>query len=442
MFLCGMHFVWTSPSLPKLYANDSTIPTTVEDGSWMASIELFGDIPAAPVSAFAADYFGRKMTMLLTAIPFLGSWLLIAFAKDTSTLITARFVAGFATGCIFTMLPMYIGEISDPDIRGSLSNGQMVMFDVGSLFFYSVAPWISIKLMALIGSIFPLIFFATFFFMPESPYYYLMKEDPQKAKESLKRLRGVRNIKESDFQELIKSMEIENTQSSKWSDLCNSYLKGLIIVLGLKTLQIMSGVYAILTYAELIFDQAGGIFSGKTSSVLFGIVQFLSSLGSLLFVDGIGRRPLLIISCIGCFLALSAQTVYFYLQLHNLYELNFLGWIPISSLLFYTMAHGIGLGPIPYLITGEIFPTNIKAKALCVLDLYAALIEFIVLKNYQIIANSYGSHVPFGIFSISCIVGIVFVLLMVPETKGQTLEQIQEIMKSKIHVKPKCLTKV
>ena len=118
MLISGMHFGWSSPSLPKLLSNTSSIPITNSQSSWIASISLLGDLVGAPMSATLADTFGRKTTILFAAVPYAVAWILIAMAKNVHFLLIARFICGIGDGISFTIAPMFIGEIADNDIRG------------------------------------------------------------------------------------------------------------------------------------------------------------------------------------------------------------------------------------------------------------------------------------------------------------------------------------
>ncbi|XP_044734624.1 facilitated trehalose transporter Tret1-like [Chrysoperla carnea] len=431
IFTSGMHFVWVSASFPKLYANDSTIPLTVEEGSWVASMELFADLPGAPLGAFCADYFGRRRSILLTGVPYLMGWILIAIATDVPTLLLAKFLVGVADGSTFTILPMFIGEIAEDDIRGKLGNCMTVMLDLGALVLYSVAPWISIREMALIGMISPIIFCITFWWVPETPYYLLMLKKQDKAKKSLQQYRGVENV-DVEFEDMSKTVEFQMSQTSYWSDLIKNkaYFKGMVIMFGLKSMQMMSGIYAMQIFAELIFTRADGFFSGSVSAIIFGAAQFLSGFFAMLIVDKVGRRPLLIISSIGCFIALTSQAVYFYIQFHEITDLEAYGWVPVTALMVYIIMYSVGLGAIPLMVPSEMFPTNIKAKALCITDLYLAMLGFLIVILYQPVANGFGSHIPFIIFAVSCIFGVLFTIFIMPETKGKSLEDIQNILRN------------
>lgn len=426
MFISGMVYVWPSPTLPKLFAKNSPIPITDDEGSWLASFSPFGDLVGAPVASFTADYFGRKNAILIAIVPYLLSWIMVYYANTLPLLLLARFLVGFADGQHLTIIPMYLGEMAESDIRGRLGNLITVMADVGTLFMYCVGPFVSIKMMAIIGSIFPILTIITFFNMPESPYYYLTKLDYLEASRSLKRLRG-RDDVDDELLQLHQVVSEEMSKPSTWHELFTnkSNVKAMLIVVGLKSAQQLSGISAFLVYSELIFTDADGYLSPAVSAIIFGAVQLASSAFSAIAVDYVGRKPLLITSCIGSAIALAAQGTYFYLQQETTYDMTHLSWVPITSMLVFIVMYCYGLGAIVFMMPSEMFPTNVKAKALCLMDIYFAFAAFVVMKLYGVVSSKCGEHVPFFCFCFFCLVSIVFIIYCVPETKGKTLDEIQ-----------------
>lgn len=257
-----------------------------------------------------------------------------------------------------------------------------------------------------------------------------MRGDREGAEDSLQKLRGKTDVKyELDDMKIIVEAQMSQKKGLKEILMTKSNRNALLILVGLKAAQQFSGITAFLFYVQIIFENAGGHFSSAVSSILFGLVQLISSVFSALVVDKIGRKPLLILSCIGTAIALTIQGTYFYLQDQNYPGLSEFNWIPLPTMLFFVVTYSFGLGVIPYMMPGELFPTNIKAKALCIMDLYLALAAFFVAKLYQIIADSYGTYVPFFLFTFCCILSLFFVIFCVPETKGRSLEEIQEWLK-------------
>ena len=195
----------------------------------------------------------------------------------------------------------------------------------------------------------------------------------------------------------------------------------------MKGAQQLSGISAFLFYVEIIFYQnQSNFFTPEISSMFFALLQIVTSLSSSLFIDKLGRKPLLIISLIGCAIPLSLQAAFLYFQWTD----ESLNWLPLFNMLIFIVAYSIGLGIVPYMMPGELFPTNVKAKALGLMDIYLALAAFFVTKIYPVIAEKFGYHVPFCIFAICCLINIIFVIVCVPETKGKSLNEIQNWLKS------------
>ncbi|XP_044731833.1 facilitated trehalose transporter Tret1-like [Chrysoperla carnea] len=428
MFISGMTYVWPSPSLPKLMSRTSAIPITKDEGSWLASFTPVGDLFGAPLAAFTADYFGRKNAILIATVPYLIHWLIIYFASSLPHLLIARFLCGFADGQILTILPMYIGEMAEYDIRGRLGNLITVMADLGTLFVYCVGPYVSITAMALLSCIFPIMVFILFYPMPDSPYYHLSKLDYLSASRSLRQFRG-RDEVDEELVQLHQVVTEQMIQPSTWGELFKNKtnLKALLIVIGLKSSQQLSGISAFLVYSELIFTEAAGNIDPSISAMIFGFIQLVSSAFSAVAVDYIGRKPLLISSCIGSAVALFAQGTYFYLLQHS-YDVTGFKWVPLTSMLLFIVMYCYGLGAIVFMMPSEMFPTNIKAKALCLLDLYFALTAFLVMKLFEVVSSNYGDHAPFYGFMVFTLMSIVFIVYCVPETKGKTLHEIQSIL--------------
>lgn len=432
MMASGMHYGWSSPALPKLQAPDSPIPIPItnDQGSWIASLSLLGDLVGAPLSALGADYLGRKTTIILGGLPYFIAWIMIAFTSSLEVIYCARFLAGIGDGVAYTIIPMYIGEIAEDNIRGLLGTTICTMADLGILMIYIIGPYVNIMTSALISSLFPLALLVTFWYMPESPYYLLMRGKQEGAKTSLQKLRGREDV-DNELNEMSVIVEEQMMKSGSIKEILviPSNRNAILILIGLKAAQQFSGITAFLFYVQIIFEKSGGLLSSAMSSILFGLVQLISSVSSSLVIDRLGRKPLLIMSCIFTAIPLVVQGSYFYIQDKTSYDLEPYNWIPMATMLTFVITYSFGLGVIPYMMPGELFPTNIKAKALCIMDLYLALAAFMVAKIYQVIADAFGSYVPFFVFTVCCLLSLVFVILCVPETKGRSLEEIQMWLK-------------
>ncbi|KAJ8960112.1 hypothetical protein NQ317_005750 [Molorchus minor] len=199
----------------------------------------------------------------------------------------------------------------------------------------------------------------------------------------------------------------------------------VFMILGLRGVQQLSGTTAIIFYCKTIFDQAKEFISPSISTIIYFGVQLIMSAVSSFIVDISGRRPLLIISTIGTAITLCINGTYLYFDKCTQVDTSGFEFVPIVALLCFVVVFSIGLQTIPLLIMGEMFPTNVKAFALCWMDIYYSVIVIVISKVFHWSNETYGMHVPFYTFTGCCVIGLIFIVLCVPETKGKTLEDIQ-----------------
>jgi len=210
----------------------------------------------------------------------------------------------------------------------------------------------------------------------------------------------------------------------------------------LSAVQQLSGSLAVLQYAQTIFDQAHGNLEGKYLTMILGVVQLVSSIVCMILTDCSGRKPLLIISAIGSACSTAMVAAYFHLQ-YNHVDISNITWLPAIGVILYKIMHSLGLAALPSTMAGELFPTNVKALGNMINVITMNGTAFIVTKLYPIISEDAGVHTPFWIFTACSLVSTLFMLFYVPETKGRTLEQIQEkLHDSKQELKNKVLPRV
>ncbi|KAJ8936174.1 hypothetical protein NQ318_019055 [Aromia moschata] len=185
---------WSSPILPKLSSNDTSVnplgePITADQLSWIGSLLYIGAMCGILPFSFLADKLGRKPVLLALAIPHIFSFVAFAFAKNITWYYIGRFLGGVSLSSVYIVLPMYVAEISEDSYRGMLLVSYSTFASFGDLFPYLMGPYVSIMWFNLTLAIFPLLFFALFFVLaPESPYFYVNKDD-YKAEECLNILR-------------------------------------------------------------------------------------------------------------------------------------------------------------------------------------------------------------------------------------------------------------
>lgn len=187
----------------------------------------------------------------------------------------------------------------------------------------------------------------------------------------------------------------------------------------------MSGIRAVLMFAEIIFDQANSSLEGKYLTMILGAVQLVSTIVCMFVIDRSGRKPLLVISAFGSACSTAMVATYFNLR-YNHVNTNKLVWLPITGVLMCIIMYSLGLASLVLTICSEVFPTNVKALGATLTVIALGVSGSIVAKLYLFIAENAGTHVPFWIFTAFSLTCALFTLLYVPETKGKTLEEIQD----------------
>lgn len=418
---------WSSPYIPRLMRNDSSIHITPDQSSWIASVPEFAVMVATVPAFYLLNVWGRKRVLQIPPFLIVVAWIILYFANSYAEIVVSRLLCGVALSIILMVGPMYTSEIAQDSIRGTLGTIFQIMINVGVLFVYVVGPYVSMKVLSLIACAFPILFALLFFWMPESPYYYIIKNDIDSAEKSLTRLRGKTDsvaIK-SELENMIKSVEEQNG-SLKNLFVVKTSRRALILSIVLMTLQAWSGVISILSYATTIFIRSGSDLDADLSSIILGVVQLVMSIFPSLIVDRVGRRPLLFLSFAGCALSLAAEGVYFYLKDVAGKDVSSLGWLPLTALIFFIVVYMLGLGPVPWAMVSEMLPVSVKGKAMCIITFEYAFVQLMSVKLFQVISYKWGDYVSFWIFGSICVVGCFFVLFCLPETKGKSFQQIIE----------------
>lgn len=271
--------------------------------------------------------------------------------------------------------------------------------------------------------------------MPESPYYLLMINREDKAMSSLKRLKryATDDQLEEDIEQMQKTVIRDLSDKGHIWDLFNTpgNRRAVLISFGLQLVLQFSGIAAIESYTQEILEEADTGLSAAIAVIILSLLQLVAGVGAAALVDKLGRRPLLLVTTLFGGLSLTVAGVFYLLKLKMLANMTGFGWVLHASVIFYELIIALGLNPLSYMMLGELFPTNVKGAAVSIANLWASLLAFFVSKMYQVISDSCGVYTSFGWFAASCFLGIIFIIFMVPETKGKSLLEIQEELNCK-----------
>lgn len=433
-FVCGTCLTWSSPVQTILNSTSTTPLDQVYDPdssetAWITSLLTVGAIFGSPLFGMAAGKFGRKPILVFLGVPFVISYLLLAFSKNLYCFYFARAFSGLALGGVFTVIPMYSGEIAEDSNRGMLGAAMNCFITLGLLASVTLGPYIDFMWFNVILTIFPAMFVVLFLiFCPESPYF-LIKRDFSKAEEALRLIRGTYDV--SKELSIIKNT-VEKSEGGSFMDIVQDRgnRKAFLIGAGLIFFQQFSGINIVLFNGTTVFEAAGGDMPPEYGPIIIAIVQFLTSFITPIFSDRSGRKILLFISHT-CMLTVQIFFgLYFFMQKNDPSSVENYSWLPITTLVIYITAYNTGSGPIPWAVLGELFPSNIKDLAASGASAVCWICGFIITFTYPFFKNSIGIGITFWIFSGFGVFAALFIVMFVIETKGKSLQQIQDELSS------------
>lgn len=438
-FSSGGAYAWSSPAIPRMNGQmdpeDNPLPHIISstEESWLASLLPLGAAISTFASGYASDKIGRKNALLICyCVPAIIGFALLTFGGTILQFLIGRFLCGLGAGSLFTVTPIYVAEIAQSNNRGALGCLFSTFLTFGNLVFLLISPYITLPTLGAINLVFPILFAVLFFiFIPDSPYYHIAKNDIHKAKSSLQKFR-YNNIEivKKELPNIVKSVEDSLSKKARIKDIFKDkvVMKAFWVAFGLVCFQQWSGINAIFFYMQSIFEAAESNIPADVCTMIVGVVQFLSSASTLPMADKFGRRFLLLTSSIGCGITLLISGIYFYLIESTSTDVTSVNWLPVLALNIFIASYSIGLGPITFTMIGELFPPHVKALAATVSIFICQLSTFCVTNIFPYLKDSIGMGFTMCSYAVICIISCVFVYLKVPETKGKSLQDIQNLL--------------
>lgn len=418
---------WPSVALYKWQSKEYVLPFALDAGeiSWVVAIMDFGNILSPVPSGYIMDKFGRKNTLFLTALVFLSSSLLVIFAANVYWLLLSRLLSGIGKGIGFTVVPMFIAEITDKEIRGTLSTMFTGHLYGGILFSLCVGPYIHYQTLNTILGIIPLIFSIVFVFIPETPYYYIMKNnDTVQSKKSLQWFKASQNVDE-ELDEIVLTTNENMKNRSGYGELIANYAyrKALVIVLVTSFLQRLSGVSTILSYASTSLPDHQGLIGRSECLIIFSVLLVLTNFACSPLVDKVGRKILNILSASLSSVVMLVLAACFYWNLEY--------WVSYLFTSLFGITYSLGIGIIPTTLLSELFPANVKSSAAAVASIAFALASFLINKFYKIVQINLGLYYMFIFYAICSAIHVLFTVVFIFETKGKSFQEIQTILQKR-----------
>ncbi|XP_072298729.1 solute carrier family 2, facilitated glucose transporter member 6 [Eucyclogobius newberryi] len=450
-FSFGYSMVYPSPVLPVLQGPDfdPRLKMNINQAAWFGSIYTLGAAAGGLGSMLLNDMIGRKMSVMISAIPSSIGYMLMGGAFNLPMLYVGRFLTGLAGGMTASSIPVYISEISHKTVRGALGSCPQVTAVFGTLTLYILGLWVDWRWLAIIGGVPAVLMVMLLSFMPSSPRRLLSLGREEKAEKALHWLRGPDYDPNPELSAIQHSIRIQSRVSR--SQLATpQYYKPILISVGMRFLQQMTGITPILIYLQSIFAKSNVSLKAEYDAALVGVVRLFSVLLAASLMDKAGRKALLYTSSMLMFLSSLTLTITSHTTPcpgpHNVTVLDYnshnalvngtadlsqngTSLLPLISTMVFIFGYAMGWGPITWLLMSEVLPLAARgtASGLCVM---VSWLTAFALTHAFIHMQEYAQYVPYLLFTVVCVLCLLFTAVCIPETRGRSLEEIENYFRT------------
>uniref|UniRef100_A0ABD2XVR4 Major facilitator superfamily (MFS) profile domain-containing protein n=1 Tax=Trichogramma kaykai TaxID=54128 RepID=A0ABD2XVR4_9HYME len=425
----GITCVWCSPYLAKLTAKDSPLPLSDREASWVAAALFLGQLLGSVSGAASVNFGGSKRTCLITALPMALGWILAYFAYSPGWLYASRFSSGIGSGLGFSCFPLYLGEVADPKVRGSLVSFAMMGAPVGNLLGSIIGSNMSLKMSSVVFLAPCVLLFLLLSVMPDSPHHLVKQGKLEEARWAIGWYRGCESTVEKELEETI--IFVKSTEAISFKEKLGEFRyrhnqKATILVMSLFVFMQLSGLNDVLSYMEIILVRGKFVLYKASSVVSYAVAaSVLTAICCIGLTDRFGRRLLLIVSSLGVALSLSILGTHFsFLEEAETYPGSQL--LPMISVFLFIVFFTVGLSSIPSIVASEVYSANVKPLATCLVNLTSSSAALVAAKSFQPLVDLIGEAWVFYGHVLVTLMVVPFAVLFMPETKGKSLQQIQE----------------
>jgi len=425
----GTAIGYSSAAIESMDKN-GIIKENSSEESWMTSLTILGCFASCFPLGIIMEKFGRRYALILSCLPPIAGWLLIACAQNVIMVYIGRFITGFSYGLLITVAPPYLAEISPPEIRGRMGIFPLVAVSSGMLGTTAIGlktEWQYIASIAAgsaaISSVFNL-------FVPESPYWLIQRNNRKDAIDVLAWLRGP-YVDVSEECDMIENAAV--CSKLRDDDLLNEVfratsLKPLLMGFILILLIQFSGIVVVSLYLTSIFASSGSQIDPLTSTVIVNAINIPGVLCPVLFIDKAGRRPALFVSTLVMGVSLLLLAGYF--KYSGEFEDGRYSWVPIASVVLYCTGYNMGCGSVPFVLISELMPTRTRGFAVTFLACFGMAAVFGISKTFNMLRDAISDSGVFVMCSGVCFTVFVYSFVVIPETKGKTFGEIEEYFKN------------
>lgn len=405
---------------------------------WVMSSALLGCLIGVVISGGLSDKYGRKFMMILAAIVFGLSAFGTGAATTLDVFILFRVISGVGIGIASNISPMYLSEVSPPAVRGKFVAIYQLAVVLGILS-AQIVNWLIARpvipgediLVSWNGQmgwrwmfwapVLPsIIYLLLAFVVPESPRWLVSKEKYGKATDIFTRI-----VNRAYAEELVGEVQKSISHVAEKIPLSRLFkgkaLKIAVIGITIAILQQWCGINVVFNYAQEIFSAAGYSVSDMLFNIVVtGVVNVVFTFVGMYTVDKLGRRSLMLMGTIGLSIIYAVLGAGYYFRLE--------GMIMLVLVVLAIACYAMTLAPVTWIVISEIFPTHLRAKGMAVSTFALWSASFVLTYTFPLLNNALGAYGTFWLYGVICVAGFLFIKAYLPETKGKTLEEIEEII--------------
>lgn len=413
---------------------DFGIGTTVTEiiTSWVT----LGALVGALVAGFLADHYGRRTTILSAAGLFIVGATIEALAPGPAVLVVGRLVVGFGVGVASVAAPLYAAEMAPARVRGRFVSLYQLAITIGILIAYVVDELLAStdawRAMLGVSAVPGVLLVFAMWPMPDSPRWLLKQGRRDEAVDALTKVQPDVDV-EAALVLVEASIEADQDQATWKELLAPSVRRPLTIAVGLAVFQQITGINAIIYYADTIFGAAGFATPAEQAAATtwaIGVVNVVATFIAVVYVDRFGRKPLLIAGLIGMSTSLAVVGLGFHL-LEGSGDANggesATSVMTLAGLIVFIASFAFSLGPVVWTVINEVFPSRVRGRGVSLATAANWGSAWLVSQFFLTLTDTIGQAGTFWLFSFFSVVALVWIARQVPETKGKTLEEIEQL---------------
>ncbi|XP_076220601.1 facilitated trehalose transporter Tret1 isoform X2 [Nomia melanderi] len=430
MLTFGSTLGFSTILIPELKKENSEIPVTMEELTWISSLNLFLVPIGCFVSGPVSQYLGRKRTMMLINIPFIIAWIIFHYATNAAMLFTALALTGLTGGLLEAPVMTYVAEVTQPHLRGMLSATSSMSVILGiftQMLGGKLTTW---RTVALINIVYPVICFMALCVVPESPHWLAAKGRLKKAEDALCWLRGWVGPAEVKSEFDIVCQEVHKPAESRekiWRDFSKrTFYMPFLLVTWAFFVGSFGGTITMQTFAVVVFERLNAPIEQYTAAVFLGLAQFVGTLICVFAIHFTGKRKLNFVSIAGTAFCFCGAGIYGYLNDSHVINGGNYSWLPTTLMIGAAFLSHTGIRLLPWVLAGEVFPVKVRSSGTGIAGSIGYIFNSIANKIFLYMMDGMTLAGTFFFYGLINILGGVVLYFMLPETEGRTLKEIED----------------